>query len=241
MNIPLAGEFTVLRHLLRGQPRGGSLQSRLEAFYAPQAGDYDRFRERLLHGRSALIDALDLQPGHAVVELGAGTGWNTRYYDALLPFLRQLWLVDLCPSLLARAAARLAGQPRVQVCQADAGSFALAAPVDRVYLSYALTMMPSWEAVIDNAHRMLRPGGLIGLVDFFLPAPGSGDGPRVSPAAAWFWRRWFAHDGVYLGPERLARLHERFEPVSCRQRLGRVPFLPGLRVPWYLFIGRRRG
>ncbi|NEX21149.1 SAM-dependent methyltransferase, partial [Thiorhodococcus mannitoliphagus] len=50
----IATDARILMRLLLGQPRRGSHAERLQAFYAPQAADYDRFRERLLHGREAL-------------------------------------------------------------------------------------------------------------------------------------------------------------------------------------------
>ena len=42
------------------------------------------------------------------------------------------------------------------------------APVDVVTFSYSLTMIPDWFAAIENALRMLRPGGQIGVVDFYV-------------------------------------------------------------------------
>ena len=66
-------DVQVLARLVRGQPRSGSHAERLQAFYAPQAAQYDAFRERLLHGRAELIDLLDPLPGARVVELAAAS------------------------------------------------------------------------------------------------------------------------------------------------------------------------
>ena len=63
----LLQDSRVLLHLLRGQQAMGDHAERLERFYAPQAAHYDRFRERLLHGRRELIERLDPQPGQSVV------------------------------------------------------------------------------------------------------------------------------------------------------------------------------
>ena len=79
-------------------------------------------------------------------------------------------LVDLCPALLERARKRCdtKGWQYVQCIEADATRFGPAQPVDAVYLSYSLTMIPDWFTAIDNAIAMLRPGGIIGVVDFYV-------------------------------------------------------------------------
>ncbi|MEW5770957.1 MAG: class I SAM-dependent methyltransferase [Pseudomonadota bacterium] len=230
----LAADARVLLHLLRGQRRGGSHAERLADFYAPQAERYDAFRARLLHGRETLIRALDVRPGMRVVELGCGTGANLAALAEACPLeaLAEVQLVDLCAPLLALARERASGHANVAVVEADATAWQPARPADRVFLSYALTMMPDWRAVLDNACAMLAPGGRIGLVDFHLP----GDGSRLGNA---FWRRWFAHDGVHLSAQHVPALRERVEILLLAERRAAVPYLPWLRAPYYLFVGTR--
>lgn len=228
----LVADARVLWRLVIGQPRQGSHAQRLADFYAPQADRYDAFRARLLHGREELLRALDVEPGMTVVELGCGTGANLDALARALPLggLEEVTLVDLCPPLLALARRRAAGLDNVSVVEADATHWRPARPVDRVYLAYALTMMPSWEAVLENALAMLAPGGRLGLVDFHLPRSGS----RLGNA---LWRRWFAHDGVHLSSAHLEALKTRLRMVHCQERRAPVPYLPGLRVPYYQFVG----
>lgn len=228
----LATDARVLWRLLRGQPRGASHARRLEGFYAPQAERYDAFRARLLHGRGDLIEALEIPAGARVVELGCGTGSNLEMIDQFSPVasLASVELVDLCPSLLALARRRAARHGNVAVSEADATIWRPSRPVDRVILSYALTMMPDWRAVLANAHAMLVPGGRLGVVDFHLPAAGSWFGNR-------FWRGWFAHDGVHLSVQHLPALRSLFHKVHLREQRAPVPYLPGLRAPYYLFVG----
>jgi S-adenosylmethionine-diacylgycerolhomoserine-N-methlytransferase len=223
---------TVLR-IVRGQPRCGTHAERLQAFYAPQAGDYDRFRERLLAGRRELIDQLPVRPGARVVELGAGTGRNAEYFGARLGQLGRLELVDLCPALLERARARAAAWPNVAVIEADAARYRPERPADCAYFSYSLTMMDDWRAAIDNAIALLRPGGLVGVVDF-----------HVSAAhGVWtrrFWPRWFTGSGVRLSAEHVPYLQSRLDTLRLIEGWVRVPYLGGLRAPYYRFLGRRR-
>ncbi len=230
----------VLWHLLRGQPRTGDHASRLAAFYGPQAADYDRFRERLLQGRRELIEQMGVPVGAKVVELGCGTGRNVEFFGDHLRALARVELVDLCVPLLERARIRAAGWPNVHVVAGDATTHVPAEPADAVYLSYALSMIPDWFDAIDNALRMLRPGGVIGVVDFHVsrrdPAAGR---VRHGVAARAFWRTWFERDGVFPSPDHLPYLSRRFDPVIIREGSAPVPYLPGVRVPWYLFVGRK--
>jgi S-adenosylmethionine-diacylgycerolhomoserine-N-methlytransferase len=233
-----ASDARILLNLLRGQPRRGSHAERLQAFYAPQADAYDDFRERLLHGRRELIEMLAPAPGERVVELGAGTGRNLLFLGNRLAGLEQATLVDLCPALLQQARTRTAAMPNVRVVEDDASRWQPEQPVDCVYLSYALTMIPDWHTAIDNAIRMLRPGGRLGVVDFYVSKANPDSGlQRHGPMTRWFWPRWFGHDGVRPNPAHLALLRERLPRHRLIEARAQVPYLPGLRVPYYCFVG----
>lgn len=236
-------DLATLARLLRGQPRGASHAANLQAFYAPQAAHYDAFRARLLAGRDELVERLvDRLPpdGATVVELGGGTGQNLDFFGDRLARLGSVTLVDLCPALLAQARIRTAGRDNVHIVEADATRWQPPAPVDCVYLSYALTMIPDWSAALDNAFAMLKPGGLLGVVDFYVSAATPPRGmAHHDMLTRHFWPRWFAHDGVRPTPAHLDRLRMLLPDHTRAERRAPVPYLPGLRVPWYLFVGRR--
>lgn len=227
-------DMRVLHSLVRGLPRGGSHADRLQAFYAPQAAQYDSFRARLLHGRRELIALMAPRPGAHVIELGGGTGQTLGYFGDALATMGRVEVIDLCPALLDQARRRWAGWANVRVMEADAATYRPDGAADAVYLSYALTMMPDWRATIDNAVAMLRPGGVLGVVDFYV-------GARHGALARWFWPRWFAHDGVRLTAEHPARLRDLLPAHVFFARRAPVPYLPGLRVPYYIFAGRKPG
>jgi len=232
-------DVRVLASLVRGQPRGGTHAERLQAFYAPQAAHYDAFRERLLHGRAELMAWMDPPPGARVVELGGGTGRNLDLLGDRLDGLASLELVDLCPALLAQARLRARRLANVRVIEADATTYRPAQPADLVYFSYALTMIPEWRAALVNALAMLRPGGILGVVDFYVserdPAPGLARHGALTRA---FWPRWFGHDGVHPNPEHLPTLRRLLPDHRLLEGQGPVPYLPGVRVPYYVFVGR---
>ena len=253
----LRDDARILWQLLRGQPKANDRESHAEAlqrFYAPQATRYDAFRERLLHGRRELIERLALPPGSTVIDLGGGTGRNLDFFGARMLSLARVEVVDLCPALLDQARARCARWPDVAVAveadattyrpaarSADSGRAGGASRADCVIFSYSLSMIPDWRRALNNALRMLRPGGLIGIVDFRVsrrdPPPGFS---RHGALTRHFWPRWFGHDGVRLDPEHLHAAADHTHQVFLEERLGPVPYLPGLRVPYYLYIGRRQ-
>ena len=259
----LLGDARILWQLLRGQParhrdgdpsNAAAHAATLQNFYAPQAERYDAFREKLLHGRRELIERLAISPGSTVIDMGGGTGRNLDYFGARMLSLARVEVVDLCPALLNQARRRCAQWPDVAVAvEADATTYRPQAGanrglshahshVDCVIFSYSLTMIPDWRRAINNALRILRPGGLIGVVDFRVsrrdPPPGYS---RHGALTRRFWPRWFGHDGVHLDAEHLHTLAARTEPVVCEERMAAVPYLPGLRAPYYLYIGRKAG
>jgi S-adenosylmethionine-diacylgycerolhomoserine-N-methlytransferase len=227
----------VLWALVRGRPRTGTHAQRLQNFYADQASGYDAFRERLLQGRRELIERLPVGAGARVTELGAGTGRNVEFFGERLVRLRSIELVDLCPALIEQALRRSrrlgAAGANISVLHADATVYRPSEPRDCVYFCYALTMIPDWAAAVDNAVAMLRPGGVLGVVDFHLPGR--------APARDALWRRWFAHDGVWLSDRHLPYLRQRLRPLFAWEGRARLPFLPWLRAPYYLYIGQKPG
>lgn len=236
----LRGDLAVIRRFLRGMPREGDHAQRLAGFYGEQAEHYDRFRERLLPGRAELIGSLDLPRGACIVELGGGTGRNLEYFPEARRADLRFELVDLCEPLLEIARRRTLAWPQVRITCADATRYQPAQPADIVLLSYALTMIPDWRAALDNALAMLRPGGQLAVVDFHVssadPAP---DRERHGAFTRQFWPRWFRHDGVHLNPAHLDALCARLPWHRLHEGRARLPWLPGLRVPYYRFIGRR--
>lgn len=233
----LVSDSMVLMHLLKGQRGRNQAHAdhgeRLEDFYGPQAEHYDDFRERLLHGRRKLIEMLAPPPGSRVVELGGGTGRNLDFFGARMLSLERVEIVDLCPALLRQAQERCEQWPEVAFAiQADATLYQPKHQVDCVYFSYSLSMIPDWRAALANALAMLRPGGLLGVVDFHVSA-------RHGLFTRNFWPRWFAHDGVHLSAEYLPALTECTAALHCEERMGSVPYLPGLRAPYYLYMGRK--
>jgi S-adenosylmethionine-diacylgycerolhomoserine-N-methlytransferase len=235
------GDLRVLLQFLRGSRDDGDQAARLNGFYGPQAHLYDRYRERLLPGRRAFMQALPLTAGQRVIDFGAGTGRHWLYVEEKLAALARLDLVDLCTPLLEIARARFAGAPQVCLTLADAASWRAAEPADLVLFSYSLSMMPDWRSVLANASAQLKPGGVLGLIDFCsVPARPPAPLRPLSRWSRWFWPRFFAHDGVWLRPEVPPALLASGPTLALQQSAAALPYMPLARAPWFSWIGRPR-
>jgi S-adenosylmethionine-diacylgycerolhomoserine-N-methlytransferase len=237
------GRLKTLYYLTLSPIRGNTHQQRLESFYQHQAVDYDDFRERLLHGRDELFAALPVADGQEWIDLGAGTGRNAERFGDRLQKFSSVQLVDLSPSLLEVTHQRIDqhGWSNVTAVHADATSFDPPdESVDLVTFCYSLTMIPGWFAAVENAWRMLKPGGIIGVVDFYVsrkyPDP---DHIRHGWFQRTFWPTWFAMDNVFLSPDHLPMLRSRFETIATEERTGKVPWIPLLAAPHYIFVGQK--
>jgi S-adenosylmethionine-diacylgycerolhomoserine-N-methlytransferase len=243
---PTGGWFNDLRilwHLVVARASGNTHEERLESFYKGQASGYDAFRRRLLHGREELFQLLPATPQGVWVDLGAGTGENAEHWGPRLAEFSQAYLVDLSPSLLKVADERIRarGWSNVTTAHADATKFVPPeGHADVVTCSYSLTMIPDWFAAMDQAYRMLKPGGTFGVVDFFVARKYPADGlAKHRWSTRTFWPTWFANDNVFLNPDHIPYLQSRFETVQLQQHRGKVPYLPLIRAPYYLFVGRK--
>jgi len=241
----LASDLKVIWSMVRGAGSAAEQGERMNRLYRHQAEGYDRFREGFLHGRRDLIERLEVPEGGHVVELGCGTGRNLEFFGRRLGTFGLVTLVDLCRPLLDVARRRKEGRgwPRVEVVEADATKWRPedGRPVDCVYLSYSLTMIPDWFRALENAVAMLAPGGSLGVVDFTVSRKFPDNGGVVHrPLARAFWRWWFAHDNVFLNPDHLPFLESVTGRIHRSERFGKVPYLPFLRAPYFIYIGRKR-
>lgn len=249
-------DLKTLWTMARGQDaKARSHAERLDAFYGPQAAQYDRFREGLLVGRDPLLRALPVRQGSRWVDMGGGTGRNAAQLQALgkLAAMHQYTVVDLCEPLLAVARERARALPQVNTVLADATRWQPTEPVDGVLFSYSLTMVPDWYLALDNALAMLKPGGILAVADFYA-ARRFDDGPSIghdglaAPPQSWFqrhaWPLWFAHDGVHISRDHLPYLRARLQLMSLHTLTAPVPYLPftrwrPLRVPHYVVVGSK--
>jgi S-adenosylmethionine-diacylgycerolhomoserine-N-methlytransferase len=239
----LLSDLKILYHLALRPVRGKDHAERMENFYSGQAEAYDDFRKRLLHGREELFQKISVPDGGVWVDLGGGTGANMEFIRDTVPRLGRAYVVDLASSLLKVAEDRFAqhGWQHVKAVEADATKWQPEEGlVDVVTFSYSLTMIPNWFAAVENALRMLKPGGRIGVVDFYVARKHAAEGlKKHSWFTRTFWPTWFASDNVFPSPDHLPFLQSHCETESLVESRSKVPYIPLIRTPYYQFVGKK--
>ncbi|MEV0086061.1 class I SAM-dependent methyltransferase [Saccharopolyspora sp. NPDC050642] len=134
--------------------------------------------------------------GLDVVDIGCGDGFHLPLFAAAA---RTVIGIEPHPPLAERARARMAGTPGVDVRIAPAQQLPLAdASVDLVHARTAYFFGPGCEPGLAEADRVLRPGGMIAIVDLDASSSPYGDwmradAPQVDPHAieSFFQRHGF--------------------------------------------------
>lgn len=150
-----------------------SAASAMDGMYRHQRFIYDVTRRYYLIGRDEMIAGLNPPAKGTVLEVGCGTARNLLHAARRYPRAK-FYGLDVSEEMLKTARAsidRSAYGDIVTVAQADATTFAAKdifgiENVDRIFISYALSMIPPWQAVIDRAISQLSATGELHIVDF---------------------------------------------------------------------------
>lgn len=140
---------------------------------------------------------LQLEPGQRVLDLACGTGENFRHILPGIGPSGLLVGADYSTGMLAQAQRKVerAGWENVNLLHADAQTISLdeitaAAgiepgpfdgvytersrsaqdrPFDRVLITLGLTVIPNWQAAFERAWELLKPGGRMAIMDWYVP------------------------------------------------------------------------
>jgi demethylmenaquinone methyltransferase/2-methoxy-6-polyprenyl-1,4-benzoquinol methylase len=146
--------------------------------YRRRAGRYDRavwlFRLagfRFDRYRRLTVAGLGLTPGNTVVDLGCGTGLNFPLLEEAVGPSGRIVGVDLTDAMLERAHERVraAGWANVELVQADLAGYAPPGGAAGILSTFAIALVPEYDAVIARCAAALRPGGRLAIFDLKEP------------------------------------------------------------------------
>jgi S-adenosylmethionine-diacylgycerolhomoserine-N-methlytransferase len=191
----------------------------MDGIYRYQRYIYNATRKYYLLGRDRLLNELQPEDGSIVLEIGCGTGRNLIHAARRCPHARFVGF-DISRAMIETARlsiARARLSHRIDVYQADATGFDMLAlcgqaQVSRVFISYALSMIPPWRGVLEQALAAVGPGGRLYILDF-----GQQEAwPRWFKAMLFAWLRQFSVEPRADLEPALAGIGER---RGCRARL----------------------
>lgn len=145
----------------------------MDRIYRRQRHVYDFTRKYYLLGRDRLIYRLNPPAGGRVLEIGCGTARNLIMAARAHPDVR-FFGIDISSEMLdtaRRLVEREGLSTDIRLARADATNFDPAVlfgvpGFSRIFVSYSLSMMPGWQAVLERALDWLMPGGELHVVDF---------------------------------------------------------------------------
>jgi S-adenosylmethionine-diacylgycerolhomoserine-N-methlytransferase len=205
----------------------------MDRMYRYQRHIYDATRKYYLLGRDSMLAQLSPPPTADLLEIGCGTGRNLVKAAELYPAARLFGLDVSCEMLTTaeRAIAKAGLGGRIRTAQADATNFDSEAlfgvsAFDRIFVSYALSMIPNWGGALAAACEHLAPNGALHIVDF-------GDQAELPGLFRDALQRWLAlfsvHPCLTLEADLTAFCASRGMRCAFTPRFRRYAFLAELK------------
>jgi phosphatidylethanolamine/phosphatidyl-N-methylethanolamine N-methyltransferase len=141
----------------------------IELAYRRYARGYDLYFGGILQpGRRAVVERMGCRAGERILEVGVGTGLSLPLY----PPQSQVYGIDVCHEMLARAKARVAREHLRQAAglyRMDAERMCFADDsFDKVVAMYVVSVVPDPARLLDEMRRVCKPQGELFIVNHFL-------------------------------------------------------------------------
>jgi ubiquinone/menaquinone biosynthesis C-methylase UbiE len=146
-----------------------------ERFESPDL-DVDEFVEifesesrEVFARRHEIAKKLELGPGIAIADIGAGTGFFTELFAELVGAEGRVYAVEVSPGFLdhLRQRARDRGSGQIEVVEGGERSVGLEdGSIDVAFLCDTYHHLEYPQAILASLYRALRPGGRLVVVDF---------------------------------------------------------------------------
>lgn len=155
-----------------GSAESRAHESRMNRKYRFSRHVFDLSRRFFLLGRDRATSNLRIRGVPYVFEIGSGTGRNLRQMAKLDPGTKFVG-VEISSEMLKTARASISAarlERRTTLLHGDALRLPpLPIPggrVDRILMSYVLSMVPDWKRALGIAIDKLEAGGILSIVDF---------------------------------------------------------------------------
>ena len=158
-------------HQTHGKPGGDHLSHRFEKA-EEWAGRFDDPARDQWQMPSRVIEALNIEPGQIVADIGAGTGYFTVRL-AKAPLHPKVYAVDIEPSMVeyVQNRSRKEGLTNVVASQAAPDSPNLPEKVDVILIVDTYHHISNRIAYFRALKRMMKPGAALAIIDFRKGAP----------------------------------------------------------------------
>lgn len=121
--------------------------------------------------RRIAVEALKLDRGDTVVELGCGTGLNFRFLRDRVGPEGKVIGVDLTADMLSSARQRIERHKwtNIDLIECDAVAYNFPEPLDGIISTFAITLIPEFDKIIKNGANALSRGKRLVVLDFKMP------------------------------------------------------------------------
>lgn len=202
-------------------------QDKLDFFYKNQASYYDTYRINMLHGRDILMTAIPIQNNSKWLDIGGGTGYNINLLGESIRKFEKIDIIEYSKEMYNILVKNTSHLKNVYTYCDDIHNFNKRTKYDLITFSYSLSMIPHPERALDHAIKMLKPGGIIALTDFYADQTIEG----------LLWKKIFQTDGVYPDNKISDWIHKyKNREILFDVKKGGFPYIPYLKCKYYIAI-----